>query len=92
MAKLGVGVAGVGRMGRRHAENLRSLIPEAKLVAVADADLEAVRRLAADLEIEHSYASIEDLVERKDIDAVVIASRADSGFCRQGAGEWATLY
>jgi len=74
MAKLGVGVVGVGRMGRRHAENLRSLIPEAKLVAVADADLEAARRLAADLEIEHSYASIEDLVERKDIDAVVIAS------------------
>jgi inositol 2-dehydrogenase len=74
MAKLGVGVVGVGRMGRRHAENLRSLIPEAKLVAVADADLEAARRLAADLEIEHSYASIQDLVERKDIDAVVIAS------------------
>jgi scyllo-inositol 2-dehydrogenase (NAD+) len=30
--------------------------------------------LAADLEIEHSYASIEELVERKDINAVVIAS------------------
>jgi inositol 2-dehydrogenase len=74
MAKLGVGVVGVGRMGRRHAENLRSLIPEARLVAVADADLEAARRLAADLEIEHSYASIEELVERKDINAVVIAS------------------
>ena len=74
MAKLGVGVVGVGRMGRCHAENLRSLVPEAKLIAVADTDLEAARRLAADLEIEHSYASIEDLVERKDIDAVVIAS------------------
>jgi inositol 2-dehydrogenase len=74
MAKLGVGVVGVGRMGRCHAENLRSLIPEAKLIAVADTDLDAARRSAADLEIEHSYASIEDLVERKDIDAVVIAS------------------
>ena len=37
-------------------------------------DLEAARRLAADLEIKHSYASIEHLVEREDIDAVVIAS------------------
>lgn len=74
MAKLGVGVVGVGRMGRCHAENLRALVPEAKLIAVADTDLEAARRLAAELEIEHSYASIEDLVERKDIDAVVIAS------------------
>src|SRR5437588_7704917 len=74
MAKLGVGVLGVGRMGRRHAENLRGLIPEAKLVAVADVDLEAARRLAGDLEIKHCYDSVEALVERKDIDAVVIAS------------------
>jgi scyllo-inositol 2-dehydrogenase (NAD+) len=74
MTKLGVGVIGVGRMGRRHAENARSLVPEAKLVAVADVDLEAARRLAADLEIEHSYSSVEELVERKDVDAVVIAS------------------
>jgi inositol 2-dehydrogenase len=74
MAKLGVGVVGVGRMGRCHAENLRSLIPEAKLIAVADTDLEAARQLAAEMEIEHSYANIKDLVERKDIDAVVIAS------------------
>ena len=74
MGKLGVGVLGVGRMGRRHAENLRSLIPRAKLVAVADMDLQAARRLAVDLEIEHAYDSMDALVERKDIQAVVIAS------------------
>lgn len=74
MAKLGVGVLGVGRMGRRHAENLRWLVPEAKLVAVADVDLEAARRLAEDLEIEYYYGDVGALTERKDIDAVVIAS------------------
>lgn len=74
MTKLGVGVLGVGRMGRCHAENARSLVPEAKLVAVADVDLEAAHRLATDLEIEHYYGSLEEMVERKDIDAVVIAS------------------
>ena len=36
MRKLGVGVLGVGEMGKRHAENLRRLVPEARLVAVAD--------------------------------------------------------
>jgi len=36
MRKLGVGVVGVGEMGRRHAENLRRLVPQARLVAVAD--------------------------------------------------------
>jgi predicted dehydrogenase len=51
MAKLGVGVAGVERMGRHQAENLRSRIPHAKLVALADVDLEAARSLANTLEI-----------------------------------------
>ena len=74
MQKLGVGVVGVGRMGRRHAENLRSFIPDARLIAVADVDREAVRRLAVDLEIEHYYDTVEALVQRKDVDAVVIAS------------------
>jgi scyllo-inositol 2-dehydrogenase (NAD+) len=74
MQKLGVGVVGVGRMGRRHAENLRSLIPEAKLVAVADVDRDAARQLAGDLEIDHYYDTVDALVERKDLDAVVIAS------------------
>jgi len=39
MAKLGMGVVGVGTMGKQHAQNIRSLIPEAKLIAVADADV-----------------------------------------------------
>ena len=30
MRKLGVGVLGVGEMGKRHAENLRRLVPEAR--------------------------------------------------------------
>ena len=33
MQKLGVGVLGVGEMGRRHAENLRHLVPNGRLVA-----------------------------------------------------------
>ncbi len=36
MRKLGIGVLGVGAMGKRHAENIRRLVPEAKLIAVAD--------------------------------------------------------
>lgn len=59
MAKLGVGVLGVGRMGRRHTENLRWRVLQSRLVAVADVDLQAARRLAGDLEIEHYYESVE---------------------------------
>ena len=53
MRKLGVGVLGVGEMGKRHAENIRRLVPEARLVAVADAAAERAKQVAAELEIEN---------------------------------------
>lgn len=74
MRKLGVGVLGVGEMGRRHAENLRRLVPHAQLVAVADVNAERARSTAAELEIENSYGSLEAMLECKALDAVVIAT------------------
>ena len=73
MSKLGVGVLGVGEMGRRHAENLRRLVPEARLVAVADIAAERARHLASELEIERSYASLEEMLSNREIDCVLIA-------------------
>jgi scyllo-inositol 2-dehydrogenase (NAD+) len=74
MAKLGVGVLGVGEMGRRHAENLRRLVPEAELVAIADVDYARARKVAAELEVQHAFGNFEDMLARKDIHAVVIAT------------------
>jgi scyllo-inositol 2-dehydrogenase (NAD+) len=74
MRKLGVGVLGVGEMGRRHAENLRHLVPAARLVAVADVSAERAEETATELEIERSFSSLESMLECKDIDAVVIAT------------------
>ena len=37
-AGLRVGIAGLGRMGRRHAENLAHRVPDAELVAACDPD------------------------------------------------------
>ena len=74
MRKLAVGVLGVGEMGKRHAENIRRLVPEARLVAVADVAADRARQVAAELEIENSYGSLEALLECKDLDAVLIAT------------------
>lgn len=74
MPKLGVGVVGVGEMGKRHAENVRRLVPEAELVAIADVAAQRAKQVAGELEIEHTYASLEEMVQRKDIHAVVIAT------------------
>ena len=76
MAKLGVGVVGVGTMGKQHAYNLRHLIPEAQLIAVADTDAQRAKLVAAELEIDHYYNSLEAMAERKDIQAIVVVTPA----------------
>jgi inositol 2-dehydrogenase len=74
MRKLGMGVLGVGEMGKRHAENLRRLVPQAELLAIADVDGARASKVAAELEVQHSYPSLEGMLERKDIQAVLIAT------------------
>jgi predicted dehydrogenase len=61
-------------MGRRHAENLRRLVPQAQLVAVADVAADRARQVATELEIENSFSSLERMLECKGLDAVVIAT------------------
>ena len=74
MHKLGIGVLGVGEMGKRHAENIRRLVPEARLVAVADAAAGRASQVASELEIDHSFGSLDAMLECKDIDAILIAT------------------
>jgi len=74
MGKLGVGVLGVGDMGRRHAENIRRLVPEARLVALADPLIARTRQVAAELEVEHAFASLEEMLAHKEVDCVIIAA------------------
>jgi scyllo-inositol 2-dehydrogenase (NAD+) len=74
MSKIGLGVLGVGEMGKRHAENVRRLVPQARLVAVADVDSTRAASVAGELEIDLSYSSFEAMLARKDIQAVIIAT------------------
>jgi predicted dehydrogenase len=74
---LHVGVAGVGVMGRRHAHNVAALWPRARLAAVADANVEAARSVAAELDCDW-YADVQEMLIQPDIQAIVIATGADS--------------
>ena len=75
---LNVGLIGAGRIGRIHAGNLANRIPNARLVAVADIDLEAAKSLTAKLNIETAVSDYAQLLEHGDLQAVVISSATDT--------------
>ena len=74
MKKIGIGVLGVGEMGKRHAENVRHLVPGAELVAVADVAGARAKQVAEELEVAKSFGSLEAMLECKEVQAVLIAT------------------
>jgi predicted dehydrogenase len=60
-------------MGRRHAHNIASLWPRARLVAVADVNAQAAESVARELECEW-HVDAHELISREDIQAVVIVT------------------
>jgi predicted dehydrogenase len=63
-------------MGKQHALNIRRLIPQAELIAVADVDLKRAEQVARELEIDHYYDKVEAVAERRDVQAVVVVTPA----------------
>jgi len=65
-----VAIVGAGFMGKMHAEVYRNL-NKAKLIAIADSDLEKAQ-LLADKHKATAYSSLGELINREDVDAVDI--------------------
>ena len=74
--QVGVGVIGAGNMGRIHATNIATSIPNAKVVAVADVLEDRAKKLAADFGVTNIFADYLRLVENREVQAVVIATPA----------------
>jgi myo-inositol 2-dehydrogenase/D-chiro-inositol 1-dehydrogenase len=72
--KVRLGLIGTGRIGRMHARNLKYRIPGAELAAVSDIMEEAACSVAKELAIPVVEADYRKLLERDDIDGVVICS------------------
>lgn len=72
MPRLRVGVIGLGRMGQIHARHLAEL-PEAELVVVGSRRPEVAERVARELGTAWA-AGYEAVLERRDLDAIVIAT------------------
>ena len=76
MERVRLAVLGMGRQGQIHSKNIAYRIPEAELAAVSDITMELADKVGIDgVERFDDYRKI---LERDDIDAVVIATSTDT--------------
>jgi myo-inositol 2-dehydrogenase / D-chiro-inositol 1-dehydrogenase len=72
-----IGVIGVGRIGRMHADLLARRIPGATVTRVHDAHSESARDVAETLGVA-AVSDVEELLQSPDVDAVAICSSTDT--------------
>jgi myo-inositol 2-dehydrogenase/D-chiro-inositol 1-dehydrogenase len=72
-----IGVIGVGRIGRMHAELLARRVPGTAVSAIYDAHADTARTIGAQLGIPVA-ASVEELLASADVDAVAICTTTDT--------------
>lgn len=77
VAPIRLGVLGVGRIGRMHAELVARRVPGLALAAVFDVNDEAARNVAGELGVD-AAPSAEELMQRDDVDAVAICTSTDT--------------
>ncbi len=76
--QVNIAVIGTGRIGSMHTPNLVRRIHEANVVAVCDIRLEVAQAVADELGIERVVKDYHELLEDKDIEAVLIATNTDT--------------
>ncbi len=75
---LKIGLIGAGRIGRMHAANLTTHIPSVELIMVADVLEENARQCAKRYAIPFPTQDYHAILDRPDIEAVVICSSTDT--------------
>jgi len=74
MARLNVGVIGVGRLGKVYVRDLAGRIPETRVVAVADPAAALAKQVAAEFDVPKSYTDPLALIDDPAVDAIVIVT------------------
>ena len=72
--RLRIGIAGLGRMGRRHAENLAHKVPSSELVAACSPVTEELDWARSALGVAQCYDTYEAMLAHAEIDAVFIVT------------------
>lgn len=76
MERVRLGIVGLGRLGRHHAENIRFRIPRAELRAVCSVVKEEVDAAIRDLQPTYGTTDYHTLLQDKELDGIVIATNS----------------
>ena len=71
---LSIAIVGLGRLGRRHAENLAQRVPHARLVAACSPLADELAWAEQTLGIEHLYRDYAELLAHPGLDAVFLVT------------------
>lgn len=82
MKRIKIGAVGLGRLGRRHAENIAFRIPNAELAAVCSIVQEEVDTVKKEWGIPYGYYHFEEMLNNKELDAISICS-SSTEHCKQ---------
>ncbi|WZL72095.1 inositol 2-dehydrogenase [Clostridiaceae bacterium 35-E11] len=74
MQKVKIGIVGLGRLGRKHAENIAFRIPNAELMAVCSIIEEEVKEVMKAWHIPYGYTAFSEMIKNQELDAIFIAS------------------
>ncbi len=82
MKKLKIGIVGLGRLGKRHAENVAFRIPNAELVAVCSIVKEEIDQVQSEWGVKYAYIDFNEMLKNPELDAILIAS-SSTAHCTQ---------
>lgn len=79
--KTKLGIIGLGRLGRKHAENIHYHIPNAELAAICSLREEELQSVAAEMNPPYRTRDYREIITNDSLDAIVIASSSQE-HCR----------
>lgn len=74
MKKVKIGAVGLGRLGRKHSENIAFKVPNAELIAICALTEEEVSIVREEWGIPYGYTDYNEMLKNKELDAIFISS------------------
>ncbi len=76
MNKIKLGIIGLGRLGRKHAENIFYKIPNAELTAICSAVQEELDIVSKEMQPRFTYLDYREMLKNSELDGIVIAANS----------------